>query len=164
MQTRSNFKDRLVLEDVRILFRNFAGHEDKFNKAGDRNFGILLDPDIARDLEKDGWNVKWLQPRDEGEEPAAYMRVTVKYGRKPPRVIMITSRGRTTLKEDTVDILDDVDIFACDLIIRPYNWNVRGETGVAAYLQSLFVTIEESPLDRKYLDIPDDEPPWEENS
>lgn len=166
--TMTDFRNRIVLENARILFRNFSGLEGKYNKEGDRNFGVLIPGHLARELEKDGWNVKWLEPREEGDPENAFLRVSVAFnkGKKKtgPRVILISSEGRTKLTDETIDLLDDVDIMTTDMIIRPYRWEVNGKTGTKAYLQSMFVTIEESPLDRKYSKVgasSDDAPPWE---
>lgn len=145
----------VVMEDVRIIFRNFAGREGMYNREGDRNFAVLLDDHIAEQMAKDGWNVKWLKPREEGDAEQAYLQVSVNFKGKPPRVTMITSRGRTTLGEDEVELLDWADIANTDLIIRPYEWAVNGKTGIKAYLQSIFVTIEEDALELKYADVDD---------
>jgi hypothetical protein len=34
----------VLMEGVRIIFRNFAGKEGQYNKEGDRNFGVILPP------------------------------------------------------------------------------------------------------------------------
>lgn len=145
-----------TLEDVAIRFRNFSGKEGQFNRQGDRNFAVLLSDGDAAQLSADGWNVKELKPREEGDDPQPYLTVKVNFnGPRPPQVVMVTSRGRTTLGEDDVDILDWADIQKTDLIISPYNYDVNGKTGVTAYLHKIFVTIEEDELDLKYADVPD---------
>jgi hypothetical protein len=147
----------VLMEGVRIVFRNFTGKEGQYNREGDRNFAVLLDDPIAiQQMSEDGWNVKWLKPRedDEDEKEQAYLPVSVKFDKgRPPRVVMITSRGRTNLGEDLIDQLDWVDIVNVDLIVRPYEWTVSGKSGIKAYLQSLYVTIEEDALERKYADM-----------
>lgn len=145
----------VLMEDVRIVFRNFAGKEGMYNREGDRNFAVLLDDDVAEAMAKDGWNVKWLKAREEGEPEQAYLQVSVNFKGRPPRIVMITSRGRNNLGEDEVELLDWADIRTVDLIVRPYEWAVNGKTGIKAYLQSIFVTIEEDALELKYADMDD---------
>lgn len=147
--------NNVTLEDVRIVFRNFSGKEGRYNREGDRNFAVLLPEELASDMAADGWNIKHLSPRDDGDTPQAYVQVSVNFRGRPPRVVMVSSRGRTNLGEDEVNILDWVEIDKVDLIIRPYQWEVNGKTGVKAYLQSIFVTIEEDELELKYADVPD---------
>ena len=145
----------IVLEDRRILFRNFSGEEGRFNAPGDRNFNVLLTDDEATAMLADGWNVKYLQPREEGDQPQPRLEVSVKFGKHPPRVILITSRGKTPLDESMVSILDWADILTVDMIVRPYEWEVNGRSGIKAYLKSIYITIREDELERKYLDVPD---------
>jgi hypothetical protein len=142
----------VLMEGVRIIFRNFAGKEGQYNREGDRNFAVLLDEQVAKAMDEDGWNVKMLRPRseEEGEEPQAYLPISVNFKGRPPRIVMITSRGRTNLDEDTVESLDWADIINVDLIVRPYEWVVNDKSGIKAYLQALYVTIEEDPLEIKY--------------
>lgn len=146
----------VLMEGVRIIFRNFAGKEGQYNREGDRNFGVLLDPQVAEAMANDGWNVKWLKPREDDEEETeqAWLPVTVRFDKgRPPRIALITSRGRTTMDESEVEMLDWADITNIDLIVRPYTWEVSGKSGVKAYLQSMYVTIEEDELERKYAEL-----------
>lgn len=144
-----------ILEDVRIIFRNFAGAEGQYNRKGDRNFSVVLPEDIAEQMKEDGWNIKYLKPRDEDDAPQAYIQVSVSYKARPPRVVMITSRGRNNIGEDMLEILDWANIEKVDLILNPYQWEVNGKTGVKAYLKSIYVTIEEDELERKYSELPE---------
>jgi hypothetical protein len=152
-------KKTVLMEGVRIIFRNFEGKEGRYNKKGSRNFGVVLpDEEVARAMAADEWNVKWLQPReeDEGEEATEtpWLPVEVAYDRgRPPRIVLVTSRGRTNLGEDDVEMLDWADITNVDLIVRPFNWEVNGKGGVKAYLQSMYVTIEEDELQKKYAEM-----------
>ena len=146
----------VLMEGVRIIFRNFSGKEGQFNREGDRNFAVLIDDNVANAMAEDNWNIKWLQPRGDEETddtPQAYLPVSVNFKGRPPRIVLITSRGRTNLDEDSVEMLDWADIINIDLIVRPYEWNVNGKTGIKAYLQSIYVTIEEDALEQKYSDL-----------
>lgn len=143
----------VIMEGVQIIFRNFAGKEGQYNREGDRNFAVLLDDKTADMMSEDGWNVKMLKPRDDDEEdspPKPYLPVAVNFRGRPPRIVMITTHNRTTLDESQVETLDWVDILNVDLIVRPYEWTVNGKTGIKAYLQSMYITIEEDPLEAKY--------------
>lgn len=142
----------VLMEGVRIIFRNFSGKEGQYNREGDRNFAVLLDDEVATAMAEDNWNVKWLKPRgeDEEESPQAYLPVSVSFKGRPPRIVLVTSRGRTNLDETNVEMLDWATIVNVDLIVRPYEWTVNGKSGVKAYCQSIYVTIEEDELERKY--------------
>lgn len=144
-----------VLENVRIIFRNFAGEEKTFNPKGRRNFSVVLDPDMAKQMEADGWNVKRKPPREEGDDELIHLPVTVHFGKRKPRLIMITSRGRTVLEEDTIELLDWAEFEMVDIIIRPYDWEVSGNTGRKAYLKTMYATIKENELELKYANVPD---------
>lgn len=148
----------VMLENVRLIFRNFAGKEGMYNREGDRNFAVLLTDEMAQGLSKDGWNVKELKAREEEDVPQPYLQVSVNFKGKPPRIVMITSRGRTPVDEDTIELLDWAEIRIADVILNPYNWAVNGKTGIKAYLKTLFVTIEEDDLERKYAHVDDSGP------
>lgn len=144
-----------TLQEVRIGFRNFSGKAGKFNAEGDRNFVVFLDDDVAAAMLEDGWNIKVLEPRDPEDEPQPFIKVKLNYRFRPPRVFLVTSRNKTALDESMLDILDWVDIKFSDVIIRPYHYDVNGKTGVTAYLQAIYVNIQEDDLHRKYAEVPD---------
>lgn len=147
----------ITLEDARIGFKNFSGKEGQYNPAGRRNFMVFLNHEDGQRLQEDGWNIRWLKPREEGDEPQAGLSVQVEFSKgRPPKVVQITSQGKTVLDESTINILDWADIESCDIIIRPYNWELAdGRKGVKAYLSALYVTIKEDEFEKKYYNVPD---------
>lgn len=145
----------IKIGNAEIRFRNFAGAQGKYNAAGNRNFCVFLDNELAEILTADGWAVRWLKPRDPEETPQAYMQVSVGFVKFPAEITMITKKGKTKLDESTVKILDWADIKMVDLEIRPYNWEVGGKTGIKPYVKKMFVTLQEDEFEEKYMNIPD---------
>ena len=150
--------DNLVIEDAHIMFRNFSGREGKYNRAGQRNFCVQIDnPQDAKKLMDDGWNIRERPPREEGEDPRYYIQVAVSFGNIPPTVYMIPEgkKKKTKLDEEAIDVLDFAEIRHVDLTIRPYNWVIQEGTtnekrGVKAYLRNMYVVIEEDRFAEKY--------------
>lgn len=144
--------DNVTIEGARLMFKNFSGEEGRYNATGKRNFCVIIpDDQLADRLAHDGWNVKMLRARNEDEADRPYLKVNVHFGGpRPPKVVMITSSGRTVLTEETIGSLDFADILNVDLIIRPYNWEGINGSGVAAYLKTMYVTIDEDDLEKKY--------------
>lgn len=146
----------LVIENARMIFRNFTGRAGKYNKEGERSFCVVInDSDMAEQLTNDGWNVRILKPRDPDDEPTHYISVAVSYSNRPPMITMLTGSRRTTLTEETISCLDYAEVRNVDLVIRPYNWEALGNSGVKGYLKSMYVTVEEDELAEKYAEIDD---------
>ena len=131
----------LQIDDARIIYRNFAGEASQFNRAGDRNFSVLIeDEQLANELQDHGWNVKIKQAREEGDTPFMHLPVKVKFNDRGPSVYLVSGSNRVKLDEETIGMLDNIDILGVDLDIRPFDWEVNGKAGRAAYLQSICVT------------------------
>ena len=133
-------KDILEIEDARIIYRNFEGVASKFNREGDRNFAVIIPNDEIKDmLVENGWNVKIKPPRDEDDTPFMFMPVKVKFNNRGPAAYLRSGDSVTRLNEDTIGMLDEIDIQSVDMDLRPYDWEVNDKTGRTAYLQAINV-------------------------
>lgn len=136
-------KGILQIDDIngrQIIFKNFEGRGDKFNREGDRNFSLRIDdPDTADALIKEGWNVRIKEGRDEEEGPFMRLPVKVKFTDYGPNVYLVTGNRRNELDAESIACLDNIEIESVDMDIRPYDWDVNGRCGRTAYLQSMEV-------------------------
>ena len=133
-------KDILEIEDARIIYRNFEGVASKFNREGDRNFAVIVPNDEIKDiLVEAGWNVKIKPPRDEDDTPFMFIPVKVKFNNRGPAAYLRSGETVTRLNEETIGMLDEIDIQSVSMDLRPYDWDVNGKTGRTAYLQAINV-------------------------
>ena len=137
------------IENAKIAFRNFAGAEGKFNPAGNRNFCVFLPDDVARQMEADGWNIKWLNSYPD-EPPQGMINVKVSFGNYPPTMMLISDGKMTQLNEHNVNVLDFAELETVDLILRGYTWSVSGKTGVKAYIKNGYFVLVVDELAKKY--------------
>lgn len=136
----------LEIEDARIIYRNFAGVGSKYNREGDRNFAVIIpNEEICNELVENGWNVKIKPPRDEDDSPFMYLPVKVKFNNRGPAAYVRSGKSVQRLSEETIGMLDEIDIASVDMDLRPYDWEVNGKTGRSAYLQAIDV---EQNIDR----------------
>ncbi len=147
-------RDAVVLEDVRLIFKNFSGVGKRFNDEGKRNFLVLLDEETGARLIADGYKVKRLKPREDYDQGDLALKVTVNFkGLRPPKLVLITksTNGRTPLDEDLAHLFDVCDFEQVDIRFSPYDR--RGDDGEwsrTAYLQTAYGVLREDPLDLKY--------------
>ena len=176
METIHKTINPLTLTDMSIPYntdrwhpRNFQGLEiNKYNREGDRNFCIFLDPNQV-DCEKlieEGWNIKVNRNEaDPQAEPSYMLRVKVKYHpagsdlvRLNPKILVVTSKGEMMMDESNVGDLDNAQIIKANLTIKG-RWNESSTyTGVTAYLSKMVVRIyeDEGSLDDLKAGIMDD--------
>ena len=169
-------RDGLVtINNAKFFKRNFAGKQLRFNPEGRRNFCVFIDDlDVAHRMKEDGWNVRFLPPRDENESERAFIQVAVNFGFRPPKIMLVTypyanqpdKAKLTPVSEEEVGMLDWAEIETADLTINPSRWENERGSGIKGYLRTLYVTIYQDELDKKYSDVPSDDSedgtPWEE--
>ena len=144
-------RETLKIENARLMFKNFSGKASQFNREGNRNFAVRIsDPETADTMKKDGWNVKALKPREEGDEPTYYITVNVNFNAFPPNIYRIAGKMKTLLNEETVGIIDRDEIVCADLIISPYRWEIGTNSGIKGYLKAAYITVEEDEFASKY--------------
>ena len=162
---------RIVIEDAKLLFRNFSGNPDRFSR-GEKvrpNTNVTLSPQIAEKLRELGANVREpkADPEREGMDLDAFVKVQFNYsGRSEPRVTMLmgdpeetpaSRMPRQVLDKSTVGILDTAEIVSADLVVNTYQ--APGSDRTTLYADSMYVFVRPSPLDLKYgmFTAPDDD-------
>lgn len=150
----------ITIRNATIFKSNFSGKEiPPYNPEGRRNFCVFIDDlNVAEDMEKDGWNIRWLEPRKEGDEKKAFLSIAVNFSKRPPKIVLITSKGETMLDEETVGMLDWAEKEHIDMTINPRPWDDNGRHRIKAYLRTMKVKIYEDELeleiDERYSNAP----------
>lgn len=166
MEIRINPRGVLEINDARICFRNFRGEKGQFNDEGDRSFHLVIAggtfddgrpgskpievtaEEMAEFLQREqnrygaGWNVKIKAPREDGEAPFIHMPVKVKFNDRGPAIYLNSGGNVVKLDEESVGMLDEIDIMNVDMDIRPYDGEGRFGAHRTAYLQSIHVVQE----------------------
>lgn len=139
----------LVVENAHLMFKNFSGREDTYNAAGMRNFCLIINQDVADAMKAQGWNIKFLKPKEPGDVPVPYIKVNVSYKQTAPKIYLIAGPGgqKTALTEDNVNQLDTAELINVDCEISPYEWAPGKLSG---YLKTMYATIRPDPFAEKY--------------
>ncbi len=154
----------LQIDDAIIMFKNFSGKGDMYNREGDRKFALrITDQRIADELMEQGWNVRVKDPRTPDEDPLIYLDVKVKMNARGPVVYLESGNAVNKLDEHTIGCLDRISIGSVDLDIRPYDWELpNGKRGRSAYLQSMRVVQRvDDRFAARYSDEDPDQVPWD---
>ena len=69
-----------------------------------------------------------------------FLPVKIKFNSRGPAAYVRSGDRVTRLNEETIAMLDEIDIASVDMDLRPYDWEVNGKTGRTAYLQAIDVT------------------------
>lgn len=146
--------NNIVVRDAKIALRNFSGKPGKFTPPGKREFALLIPSEMEGTLAEEGWRVKHFNLRQGEERPQAFIKAEVRFDVRPPKVVLISGSSKMLLDEESIAMLDWAEIEKIDLTIRPREWNNNGQSGIKAYLQTMYVTVVEDDFASDYDDIP----------
>lgn len=153
---------KIKVEGALITSRNFGGDKDRSRYAtpGKRYFTLIIeDEEMANFLISQGCSIGYKEPTQEGLSPRWYLKILLNYnGGNPPRIYIYEGDYETVITEETAAILDSADIVNVDLVFRLYRprdpkrqWQTKdGRVGSSAYLDIMYVTIDEDPFAEKY--------------
>lgn len=152
MRNNGSSRQLYYVEDkdiITILFRNFSKSPDKFNPEGPRNanFWVVLDPDKARELADEGFNVREREGRDGEPEYRIQVFISDLYF---PTLIKVCGKVKTTLDPETMKLLDREEFEKVDLVLSKGRWEYAGKTGIKCWLDKGYFTIVRDKFDDMY--------------
>ena len=135
----------VTLNNVGIIFPNFAGRTDQYNKTGIRNFSVTISNDTAEAMLADGFNVKFpkpnpeIDPDDDRRLPTLNITVSNDHDNIPYgiRIFLVDGENEQRVDNTNLDMLDGLDIDYANVKFSIYDWSVNGTSGRKPYLQSL---------------------------
>lgn len=134
----------LRINDCRLIWRNFAGSQKRYNAEGLRNFHVVVDDLTAAMLLKDGWNVKSHKGREEGEPDWWTLKVSVRFDNYPPSIVIKNGTVRTQFDEPMLDVLDWAELSNVKLMINGSAYTTPTNSGIKAYLSRMIADISEA--------------------
>lgn len=150
--------NNIRLQDIPIKWRNFEGRAvPPYNAVGQRNFVLFLTDEMGAAFRKLGFNVKHLDPQEEGGTGQDFVKVNVRVeSDRPPKVFLVNSKGKRLLEPDMYELADVADVETIDVLVNRYErtWQ-DGRTTVTPYLQTIMLFLREDELEQAYAHIPD---------
>lgn len=124
-------------DNCNICYKNFSGIGGKYNREGDRNFGLVIhDEEQAMKLRDIGYNVKQKESED---GPWWVLTIKVKFSQFGPDCFIKKNRNMTKLDETTIGLLDNMALENIDMDVRPFKYDMNGG-GISAYLSGMCVS------------------------
>lgn len=146
------FIKNVTIENAHIFWRHFGG-----GKYG-RSVCVEIPEEMVDEMIRDGWAVKKLEPREEGDNVLYYISAAVKYGKISPSIYLIAGKNKTLLTEEMIGQLDYAEVANCDIILTPYIWDDNGVDKVKAYLKTAYITVVIDDLSEKYAYLDEEAP------
>lgn len=130
----------MTIKNAEIIFKDFS------NKRGVipyPTFAVIIDETSAKDLIKQGWNIKYIPVNDK-----YYIPVTVAIHASLCPIFDVKNTKTNEIIDD-ISVLDECDIKDAEVSINPHVWNLQdGEHHVKAYLAKLKGSIYYDPSKR----------------
>ena len=135
----------VTLNNVGIIFPNFAGRTDQYNKTGVRSFSVAISYETAEAMLADGFNVKFpkpnpeIDPDDDRRLPTLNITVSNDHDNIPYgiRIFLVDGENEQRVDNTNLDMLDGLDIDYANVKFSVYDWSVNGNSGRKPYVQSL---------------------------
>lgn len=159
--------NKIAIKNTRFIFRtNLRGELDPDSKypSTDRVANVVVPAERVAELEQLGINVRSTKPREgeeDGFQPTYFVKVKAsyrdKYGelkpeKRQPKVILVRDEYNdpVRLDEDSVKMVDEIDIHHIDIVLNPWT-NPNG--GVTLYITHLYVVqeIDDDPFASQYI-------------
>ena len=151
------FRNLKVGDDGQVFMINFAGRCTDNNPNGHKQFNVIIeDEELAEKLKADGWNIFRTKESEKYGPSKPAICVEMRWHDKEelqylnPIIYKCTSKKKTKLTEDLVPDLEKDEILNIDLNINPSYWKVNGKEGIKAYVEKMWVTIEDDDMEEKY--------------
>jgi len=149
-------RDFIELNGVKIIWPNFSGIPSQYNSKGNRTFNVVLNEQVAHDLEMRGLNVKRHESKDPDGEPIWTLQCFVSFTPYPPdELYRIIPRGKMRMNEDTIGNLDHEDIEKANVKLNLSHWKMQGREGIKPYVNKMAVWVNEDSFADSYRDIPE---------
>ena len=142
------------ITEGKIAYSNFSGSPTQYNpEGGARSVTYVIPDGIADGLIKEGWKIR-KQEFDDGTSryllDASFLFRTRNGQPRDPKIYIVRDNRLIHVTEDTADALDRADIVSVDAVIAASHWEYAGRSGIKAYVNSMYLTIKENPIDEKY--------------
>lgn len=156
-------EDRLVtIENTRFIFMtNFSGDpaRDNFGSTARKANLVIPDPEVARILAEEGFNVKSTKPKpgeEEGFVPTNFIAVHANYNTESeflkPKIYLVSNGQAVLLDEDTVSNIDHAYVLNVNAVLNKSQNKVTGRKSL--YIRTMYVEqdISNDPFASRYMD------------
>lgn len=151
---------KVTIENAKVRWMYFPSEDGK------RSLNVILSEEQKQLAEELGLNIKYNKARNEGDDIFPSIKLIVSYRFSAPEIWFVRDPKKkpTPLDEEHIDIvlgkLEPSDIDYVDAIFTTCPYDNKGNKGVSAYVQKMWVVAKPNPLASKWeknWDDPDNE-------